>query len=191
MLRVRGVIMKERNKISETLKCCYGISSSAGLDEHVFVTDIDGYSKESVIGYLLYLQHGDLDLSDIYVIKTEHGYNAISCDIMPLKRIYEIGNEVLSIADREFFKYGYKRGYYTIRFGADKELTMILPNKSNRYVKSNAHANFLEWFFHIKIPRDERFNCMKTIKVIQYTSEKNGHHFRTFTSERKGLVTSS
>lgn len=181
-----------RNEHPELLKCAYGISSDAGLDGqfgHTFMMDFDGVSLNEILQWLKKVQD-EWRLSNIYVIRTKHGFNAMSCDIMPLKHICEIGNQVESPCDRDFIKFNHKRGYMTLRFGKDKELVTILPNDSDKYVKSNAHASFLEWFFNIEIERAGRFNTTHKIKIIQYTSEKNGSHYQIFTTERKGLVTS-
>jgi hypothetical protein len=187
--------MKEKTKSNKLMKCCYGISSDAGGHMgHVFMMDFDGKCDISagLNDTLVWLKkvQDEWNLSNIYVIRTKHGFNAMSCDIMPMKHICSIGNRVDSPCDREFIKFNKKRGYFTLRFGNDKDLVTILPNKSNKYVKSNAHRLFLEWYFNIDINISDMFNSTEKLKIIQYTSDKNGHHYRIFVTERKGLVTS-
>jgi hypothetical protein len=196
--------MKKKIESNKLMKCCYGISSDAGLDGrfgHTFMMDFDTFMMDfdgkcdmseglnDILAWLKKMQD-EWGLSNIYVIRTKHGFNAMSCDIMPLKYICQIGNRVDSPCDMEFIKFNKERGYFTLRFGKDKDLVTILPSGSQKYVKSNAHRLFLEWYFNIEIEPSGRFNTTKKIKIIQYTSDKNGHHYQSFITERKGLVTS-
>jgi len=157
-------------------KCCYGISSKAGVkDEHVFMTDYDGFGIESVVNQLKQIQK-EFNMSDIYIIESEHGFNAICLDVMNLSLIYNIGIDVFSFADRDFFRYGFNRGYFTLRFDKDKKIVRILKNESHKYIKSLAHKLFLEWYFDIFIDSDYSFNNYTNIKLVQYPSNKNGYH---------------
>lgn len=159
------------------IKCCYGISSKADNNNgHIFMIDYDGIGIDSVIDHLKQVQK-EFNLSDIFVIKSTNGYNALSLDILFPSLIYSIGVSVESPADRNFFKYGFDRGYYTLRMDQDKTLHSILYNKSMTYDKSMAHKLFLEWFFDIYIDSDYCFNDNKTLNIIQYPSGKDGYHF--------------
>lgn len=155
-------------------KCCYGISSKADQYEHVFMMDYDGYGLESVVNHLKLIQQ-EFNMSNIYIIESTNGYNAICLDTMALSLIYQIGNDIYSIADKDFVKYGFERGYYTLRFDEDKRLIRVLERRNERR-KSTAHALFLQWFFNIDIDFDKTFNENTKIKVIQYPSNKNGYH---------------
>jgi len=159
----------------KTLKCCYGISSKVSNTEHVFMVDYDNKKLSDVVKHLLYVQK-DYNLSDIYIIESTHGYNAICLDLLPLSVIYNIGTNVFSIADRDFFKYGFKRGYYTLRFDRDKNLIKILPYVKNIYLKSLGHKTFIETFFNFKIKNNKNFNNIDSIEIIQYPSYKDGYH---------------
>jgi len=169
--------MQNRKKTKRYIKVCYGISSQAGeSDNHIFMSDYDGYSLESVVNHLRPIQK-EFNLSDIFIIESTNGFNALSLDLLPNSLIYMIGSDVYSIADHKFFKYGFDRGYYTLRFDKDKKLVRILRNNSMKYKKSLAHKLFLEWFFDIKIDgSNNNFDDNKKIRIIQYRSEKHGFH---------------
>ena len=156
------------------VKVCYGISSKVYGIWGVFMADFDGVSLAEVKTYLKDVQY-NYDISDIYVIRSTNGYNAIALDIMPVSLVYQIGMNIESPADRNFYKAGMTRDYFTLRFDSSKKLLGILKNKSVKYEKSLAHKLFLEWFFGIKIP-DSNFNDTKTLDIIQYPSSKDGYH---------------
>lgn len=162
-------------KIKKNLKVCYGVSSNCNdRPYHVFMIDYDGVNLKEVIKHLKMVQE-EYNLSDIYIIKSANGYNAICLDKLPLSVINHIGTNLFSNADHDFFKYGYRRGYFVLRFGSDKTLETILPNNSTLREKSKAHKNFLQWFFNIKIdckPLDEN----DLLDIVQYPSAKNGYH---------------
>jgi len=159
----------------QKLKYCYGITSETDDRlNHVFMMDFDGIGLQTVKDYLNEIQV-DNNLSDIYIIESTNGYNAISLDKLPQSLIYNWGNYAYSPADRQFLKIGFERGYFVLRFGHDKKLVETLINASNVYEKSLAHKKFLEWFFDIKIicaPLDTN----KKINLIRYPSEKHGYH---------------
>ena len=166
----------EQPTIKKMVKCCYGISSNCNdKPYHVFMADYDNLSLNAVKKHLLFVQQ-DYNLSDIYVIKSTNGFNAICLDKLPLTIIYDIGTNVFSPCDRDFFKYGYGRKYFTLRFDNDKELECILDNRSTKYEKSFAHKEFLEWYFNIKI-RCKPLDSNESLDIIQYPSSKNGFHY--------------
>lgn len=180
---MQGICLNKKSKI---MKCCYGISSDAGLKGqfgHTFFADADHVKPSEFIAWLKKVQD-EWGLSNIYVIRTEHGLNACSCDIMPLLHIGDIQNRIDSPCDRDFFKYNSARGYLTLRFGHDKELLCILPSMSRKYVKSNALRLFLNWYFDIEIEPMGRFNMTTKVTIVQYCSDKNGHHQVIETTDR-------
>lgn len=168
---------REKNqKIERKLRCCYGISSKANTDGgHVIYLDYDDKSYQCVKEHMKYMQN-EYMLGDFFLIKSTHGFNGVCLDILPLPVVKLIGCDVMSPCDRDFYKFGYKRGYYVLRFDCDKELIEIVPSVHYQYEKSLAHKNFLEWFFGIKIPDDPKFNSFTKIDIIQYPSDKNGYH---------------
>ena len=162
--------------MKQQVKCCYGISSKVEKNGHVIMFDFDGVSYDHVVNYLDNVMK-KYDFSDFYIIKSEHGYNAICLDIIPLSLIYSIGIAIKSPADRNFFIYGFKRDYLVLRFDNDKALLGVLKNDSRKYEKSMAHKMFLEWFFDIRIT-DSNFNDITKLDIIQYPSNKNGYHLQ-------------
>lgn len=161
--------------MNKMFKCCYGVSSKAGANEHTLFLDYDHIGLESVKTHLFYLQN-EYSFSDIYIIKSTNGYNAICLDKIPLYLIFTLGNSVIAPVDRNFIKYGFQRGYYTLRFDNDKQLIEVLKSDNKKYDKSFAHKVFLEWFFRIKIDFDNTFDENTKLSIIQYPSTKNGYH---------------
>ena len=156
------------------LKCCYGISSKVDEFTHIFMIDYDHVDLKDVTKHLIDLQT-DYGFSDIYIIESTNGYNAICLDCMPISLIYNIGTRMDCPGDRHFFKYGFERCYYTMRMDNDKKLIAILKSKNCLYEKSMQHKLFLEWFFDIKI-NGEKFIDGNKLGIIQYPSTKNGYH---------------
>lgn len=159
---------------------CYGISSKAD-DKHGHVIFWD-YDDNDFLIFLKYLERMQkmYNLSDIYIIKSTNGYNALCLDIVNAGVIFDMGTNVFSPCDRDFYKYGYQRGYYTLRFDRDKILeNVLISHNTPTYKKSFAHKVFLEWFFasdNLKIDYDNFFNDYTKLKIIQYPSKKNGFH---------------
>lgn len=168
-----------RNKTDNTreIKVCYGISSRVDRYHHVFMIDYDDISLEDVLRHVIRIQK-EYDLSDMYIIKSTHGFNAMCLDMLPLSLIYSIGIDIQSPADRNFFKYGFEREYFVLRFDMDKILLGVVANDSRKYTKSLAHKKFLEFYFDILV-RDSNFNDLDRLDIVQYPSDKNGYHLVT------------
>jgi hypothetical protein len=159
-------------------KCAYGISSLTDNNKHVFMLDFDDVNKNIM---LIVLRRTQLihNLSDIYIIKSTHGFNVISFDKLTLNAIKNLSlkcNYLNKLVDADFIKYGFQRGYYCLRFGADKELFYIMKNDSVKFEKSLSHAQFIEWFFKIEIKKDYTFDDNSKIDIIKFPSKKHGFH---------------
>lgn len=159
-------------------KCCYGISSKA--DENggnALFLDYDKVTLETTLEHIEYLQD-EYHLGNVYLIKSTNGFNAICLDVIPLSLCYAIGNDVISPCDRNFFKYGFERGYYTLRFDCSKQFLTIVRSSNSWYLKSLAHKNFLNWFFDpdLVIMDDGRFNNYSKVNLVQFPSDKDGYH---------------
>lgn len=160
----------------KTLKCCYGISSFVSPVEHVFFIDYDNVRFKQVVDHINYMQK-EFSLGDFYVIQSSNGFNAVCLDMLPSSLIYHIGINIFSPADKNYFKYGFERGYYTLRFDSDKHLVATISNNNKKYRKSLAHKKFLEFFFDIVIP-DGNFDTNMKLSIIQFPSGKNGYHIQ-------------
>jgi hypothetical protein len=155
-------------------KVCYGISSYCPDRTHIFMLDFDMKPLSTVVKACQTIQ--DLyNLSDMYIIRSENGYNVLTFDKTTLGLIYSIGLATVN-ADHDFFRFGFKRGYYVLRFGSDKEIVSILRNNSKKYEKSTAHAIFVSEFFNQPIDYDGTFDKNTTLTIVQYPSDKNGYH---------------
>lgn len=166
-----------RLSLTQTLKCCYGISSRCENYEHIIMLDYDRTTKDEVIEHIKRLQK-EYGLSDFYLINTTNGFNAVCLDKLVFGLIYSLGMDVTSPADREFFRIANIRNYFTLRFDIDKRLDMILKSSSKKYDKSFAHKKFLEWFFDVQINQDKTFDENTNLVLVQYPSIKNGYHMQ-------------
>jgi hypothetical protein len=179
----KKAMIEKSISVRKKFKCCYGISSNASEDNlHCLFLDYDNVSYETVIEHLQYLQQEYL-LGDMYLIESIgkdelkcNSFNAICLDVLPLALCHLIGNDVFSPCDRNFFKYGFKRGYYTLRFDCNKDFLGVISSEHRQYKKSLAHKKWLEWFFDIEIPLDNSFNDYGKICLVQFPSTKNGYH---------------
>lgn len=122
------------------------------------------------------------NLSDMYIFKSNNGFNVVCLDLISLKDIYNIGIQSI-YSDRDFVLYGYDRGYYVLRLGPDKIFEKSVKSPFNNFDKSLAHAELLETIYvNLKIPKeidgkkDKRFKNNTKVHIIQYPSEKDGYH---------------
>jgi len=96
-------------------KIAYGITSQAADDSHIFISDIDkDIPLDQVKAYCKVIQK-HFDLSDIYIMKSNHGYNLVSLDKLPLKLVYQI-NHTIPYVDKVFNRLAFlNRGLYVLR----------------------------------------------------------------------------
>lgn len=159
-------------------RCCYGISSKADEDGgNALFLDYDKISLDDTIKHIRYMQN-EYYLGDVYVIKSTNGFNALCLDVIPLSMCHAIGRDIMSPVDRNFVRYGYDRGYYTLRFDSSKEFLTVVRASKNKYPRSLAHRNFLNWFFSpdLVIPLDDTFNEYTKVNIVQFPSNKDGYH---------------
>lgn len=162
--------------MKKTNKCCYGISSVTQDYRHIFMADCD--NKDKLKEFREWLDGLQIihDLSDIYLIKSTHGYNAISLDKLSINSVYNFGM-ASNLIDTHFLKYGFRRNYFVIRFDKDKKLIEIMKNNNSKYEKSQPHAWFLNLIFGLEIEtNNSNFDDNTIIDIIQYPSDKNGYH---------------
>jgi len=175
--------LKKKNTRKD-FRCCYGISSKGNAENHhVLFMDYDNLEYENVVEHIQYIQH-EYNLGDVYLIESLHkndlrdrnSFNAICLDVLPLAECHRILADIVSPVDRDFTKYGFERGYYTLRFDKDKEFLGIIRSDNGNREKSLAHKKFLEWFFDIEIPISKLFNNYDVVQLVQFPSIKNGYH---------------
>lgn len=174
----------------ETLiKACYGISSlcidesnkdSKALnllkDNHVIYYDVDISkrvgNKTRIISELRLLQI-KYNLGNFYILESTHGYNAFCIDKIPFILLKNIFSDSFFV-DKNFVKYGLKRGYFTLRLGEDKKYIGFVENPSSNQ-KSLIHKIVFSTLWDIPI---ELNNCDKNrlCDIIRFPSDKNGHH---------------
>ena len=156
---------------------CYGISSITKDNQHIFMIDYDTHNLNKIRSSLINIQY-DFDLSDIYILKTTNGYNAFSMDKLGHSLLYMIGVNT-PLADRRFFDYGFKKGYYVLRIdGNDKEIVDIMTNPSHKYEKSTAHAIFFKHTLGIRVDATLNYDNHTECDIIGYRSMRHGYHNR-------------
>ena len=105
---------------------CYGISSKTVDNLHIVFVDVDtphtDFAYTELCNMLVKIQKY-FRLSDFYILHTLNGYNAFTLDKVELEFLHNILFHDERI-DIEFNIFNFKRGYYTLRLGADKTYTV-------------------------------------------------------------------
>jgi hypothetical protein len=118
-------------------------------------------------------------LSNIYFIKSTNGFNAFSFDKLNysmLKEIYKTCQHV----DKDFIKYGLKRGFFTLRMGKDKIFKSTIFSNNNNYIKSLPHKKFFVEIMSFYIPDDNNFDNENNLVVTTFPSNKYGFNKEIF-----------
>ena len=157
-----------------TNKSCFGISSITHDNKHIVVidSDIDHCEIGKFFSMCKMMQH-DFKLSTMYIIKSEHGFNAFTLDKIELEFLTNMLYNY-DIIDELFIYFNDNRGYYTLRWGSDKELCMIICSQYNIHEKSNAHRLLFNHVLDIPIKKDIYFDNLSLFEIIAYENEKHG-----------------
>lgn len=138
-------------------------------NKHILIWDFDNKNPQAVFGSLINIQK-DYELSNIYIVKTKNGFNAVCLDILPADRVYEIKNNTKG-DDYAHAYYGYKYNSWCFRLGDDKKITDVLINNTAN-VQSLAHKVFFETFFNRKFTGGLYNTCYEILIEI-YPSKHN------------------
>lgn len=158
-------------------KVAFGITSLCEDGSHIFMTDIDNDSLSyDTIKDVLSTIINEYMLSNIYVIKSSHGYNAYSLDKLPIHVVYDINKSFPTVLDQQYNELQFsKRDFYTLRIGADKEVFDILPSKYNIYMRSNAHRIFFNNVFSLHVGYEVSFfDDFEGFRIIRFLNGKHG-----------------
>jgi len=169
ILDLKSDIMKK------ILKTCFGISSLCNDKKHVLFYDADcEHSKLNLFKVENDIRKMQIcgNLSTFYILKSTNGYNAFCLDKLDLQLIHNLLSTYGSMVDGDFIKYGFKRGYYTLRIDKDKKFLKELLSY-NLKKKSKGHKILFEQYFHMLIENDG-FDNSKHIDIIRYPSKKDG-----------------
>jgi hypothetical protein len=112
-------------------------------------------------------------LSNIHIIESTNGYNALSFDKLNFNELKKIMTD-LKYIDKTFVEWGFKRGFFTLRMGKDKKYLNVLINNSNTYIKSNPHKTFLTKVMLFPIKDNLNFDNEKEITITMFPSNKHG-----------------
>jgi hypothetical protein len=111
------------------------------------------------------------DLSNIYVIQSENGFNALCLDKCNKNEAYKIKKETY-YSDRKHNFIGSKYNNWVLRIGDDKKLYEIIRKKS-KWEKSYAHKILIEALFDIKIKDLSNFDNYTNVLFDEWVKVKN------------------
>lgn len=154
-------------------KICYGITSKAKDNKHIFMIDFDYDDYKRFSEILLDIQK-KFKLSTFFIFKTKHGYHGFTLDKLHLNEIVSILCQYEEIQDL-YIALAIKRGFFVLRWGNDKKYLGYIYNPSTSYIKSFSHHIFLKEVLNIDIPY---FICTYDnniqFETIAYRSYKHG-----------------
>jgi hypothetical protein len=140
---------KSKIKIVDTrTKKEFCISSKCDNDNHILIWDFDSIEQHFVFRSLSQIQnhHG---LSDIYIIKSLHGFNAICLDKLFLNHVYNI-LFYTRWNDFNHVRVGYKHESWCLKCSPHKKMIMrLIPTDTydGSRKQSIGHYKFFEKYF--------------------------------------------
>jgi len=155
-------------------KVCFGITNICEDGFFVPFFDYDNIEYKVVFAELFRLQK-EFALSDIYIIKSNNGFNALSLDKLAFNELKCLYSKCVNMCN-DYKELGLKRGFLTLRIGKDKKLfTIINSIFKNGYTKSKPHAIALSLFYDTKINMsNNNFDNYTCLRFKAYRSAKNG-----------------
>lgn len=164
-----------------TFKYAYGITSKTEDGNNIYMGDIDQKISETELINLCEEIQVVYNLSDMYMIKSNNGFNIVTLDKLPLKLIYLINKEYELIDPIYTYMQTFRRGFYTLRTlpNSDKQFFGLLRHKGC-FNKSNAHRIFFNNFFGFSkldkhfIDYDNSFDDSEQVMVIRFMNTKYG-----------------
>ena len=150
----------------------YGVTSETDDGQHIFMLDVDQEIKSNRLWIDCKNLQDTFNLSDIFVLKSTHGYNIFTFDKMTLEQIYKIGIGI-NYSDKEYYKIGLERGHYALKINKSKRLMFVI-SKKGKYQKSQAHLNFFSWFFDMKLQggKENGFDNNDKIVFVKFQTRK-------------------
>lgn len=143
-----------------------GFNSMTTDNKHVILWDFDNDLLKDIVECLIEIQK-HLSLSDIFIISSRNGYNAVCLD--KYDRHYTFFIKSLTIlSDKKHDVIGYKRNGWVLRIGDDKKIETVLLSSQRMYPKSNAHRKLLETLFDIKLMKTSAFDNYEIVLFEKY-----------------------
>jgi len=143
-----------------------GFNSITTDNKHIILWDFDNNSLKDVTECLIEIQKY-FNLSNIYIISSRNGYNAVCLDKYIKDKIFWIKSLTI-LSDKTHDVIGYKRNGWVLRMGKDKKIEQILLGKQRACPKSNAHRILVETLFDIKIFKSSAFDDYTNVLFEKY-----------------------
>jgi len=158
-------------------KTNFGIQSNTEDNKHIFMLDFDNKDERILINLLKHIQR-EFYISDLYIIKTENGFNVFSLDKLEMEYLVNILANYSAI-DELFIALAIKRGFFVLRMsGTDRQFYGIIPSLHNVYEKSLAHFRFFADVKQYPINYYPNFDNNNEFKIIAFRSVKHGYETR-------------
>lgn len=150
------------------------VASITQNKQHVlfFDFDINWHHARKIIADLSYLQYR-YSLSDIYVLYSRNGFNAICLDKFNINETYNILSKS-KIIDKKYNDISFKRKNWFLRLGNDKKFFGVLYSEhDNKREKSNAHRILLNMLYHRNIRKTKYFDGYTILQFDRYKRAEN------------------
>lgn len=150
-----------------------GVVSETKDGNHILMLDIDNEIDLDKLNIFLLNIMEKCNLTFLYVIKSNHGFNIASLDKFNIKLYDKISILCGDYVDKDYLRLGRQRGYYALRIGIDKEfIKFIINDNNNLYCYSNAHRIFFNAMFGLNIRYSSLFDNYDNIQLVKYNSDK-------------------
>lgn len=165
----------KKNLTNENSKECFGITNLTSDGKFIPFFDYDNVSLSRIIDELSFIQKNYF-LSDVYIIKSNNGYNALTLDKVSWDNLLQIMRESERV-DNKFKKLAIERRFFVLRLGNDKKIINILKEQYLyfRYQKSLSHALALNCFYNTDIDINLSFDDNTIMRMYLYKSAKDGY----------------
>lgn len=142
-------------------KYATGFNSITTDKRHIILWDFDNITAKDASESLIEIQKL-FNLSDIFIILSRNGYNAVCLDKYTKDKVFLI-KSLTTLDDKQHGISGYKHNGWTLRIGDDKKLDTVLLGTQRSYPKSNAHRKLLEILFNITLLKTSAFDNFETV----------------------------
>jgi len=143
-----------------------GFNSKTTDCKHIILWDFDSDSLKDIVECLTEIQKY-FSLSNIFIIKSRHSFNAICLDKYSKRYVFFI-KSLTMLSDKKHDIIGFKRNGWVLRIGDDKKIETVLLSNQYSYPKSNAHRELLEKLFDINIFKTSYFDNHSKILFEKY-----------------------
>ena len=143
-----------------------GFNSITTDKRHVILWDFDTDCLKDIVECLIEIQKY-FTLSNIFILSSRNGFNAICLDKYTKDKVFNIKSLTI-LSDKKHDVIGYKRNGWVLRIGDDKEIETVLLGIQQYYPKSNAHRKLLENLFDVEICKTYAFDNSTKILFEKY-----------------------